>query len=199
MAKRDIIAEWYEEVLCDNNALCAAEKDSKQRGTWFFQMNFLGFKKTLMGSMPATQTVGGTFEILEFAPTFKELDIHEEGEDHQLVWRAASIYTKLDLIKNSEAMAFVKMRDAFSTQLAEMHQQRKAFDYFKFNLKKFSPNGGVLYKFDLQMKTVFILDIKRAGSAEKVLITYSGTNFGSQTPAVQESEEDELRRVMRGR
>lgn len=194
--KNDIILKWYEEELCLDNALCAAEMDAKQRGTWFFQMSFLGYKGTTLADKPATITIAGTFEVLQFAPTFKELGIHEEGEDHQLTWRAASIYTKLDLIKNSEAMAFTKMRDGFSTQLAEMRQQKRAFENFKFSLKKFSPNGGVMYKFDLALKSVFILDIQQAAAAEKILITYSNPKFSSETPAVQESEEDELRRVM---
>jgi hypothetical protein len=192
------MADWKEEFKkCNDNKLCISEVDAKARGTWFFQMNFLGFKKVMLGSQSGTETVGGTFEVLEFAPTFKELDIYNEDEESQLIWRAAEIYTSLDLIKTGEAMAFVKMRDDLSVQLAEARQEKRPFNQFKFSLKKFSRNGGVLYKFDLEMQSVFILDIKPASAAEKVLITYSKTQFGANVPA--ESEEDELRRVMRGR
>jgi hypothetical protein len=191
------MADWKEEFKkCNDNKLCISEVDAKARGTWFFQMNFLGFKKVMLGSQPGTETVGGTFEVLEFAPTFKELE-YDEDEEPQLNWRAAAIYTSLDLIKTGEAMAFVKMHDELSVQLADARREKRPFNQFKFSLKRFSRNGGVLYKFDLEMQSVFILDIKPAGAAEKVLITYSKTTFGANVPA--ESEEDELRRVMRGR
>jgi hypothetical protein len=38
VAKGDIMSRWYEDALGDDNALCAAEKDAKQRGTWFSQI-----------------------------------------------------------------------------------------------------------------------------------------------------------------
>jgi hypothetical protein len=188
----DIIARWYEEALCEDNPLCAAEMDAKRRGTWFFQM-------TIVQDGAAGKSVSGTFEVLEFAPTLKDLEIFEEDEDHQNQWRAASIFTKLDLIKKSEAMAFVKMRDAFSTNFALALQDKKAFSRFKLSLKKFSPNGGVLYKFDLSMQSVFVLEVRKAGVAERILITYRDPNLGSEIPRTEETELEQLRRVMRGR
>ena len=190
--KNDIIAQWYQDALCDDNALCSAERDARQRGTWFFQM-------TLIQDAAAGKSVSGTFEVLEFAPSLKDLLIFEEDEDHQNIWRAASIYNKLDLIKKSEAMAFVKMRDAFSTNFALALQDKKSFSRIKFSLKKFSPSGGVLYKFDLQMQSIFVLEIQKAGVAERILITYSDPNLGSEIPRVEETELEQLKRVMRGR
>ncbi len=196
----DIIARWYEEAVCENNALCFAEMDAKRRGTWFFQMTVRGLIGGEMGGRPTTVTVVGVFEVLEFAPTFKELALQyeedREGEDHQNLWRAAAIYTRLDLIRNSEAMAFTKMNDDFSTKLFELKQQRRSFT-INFNLRKFSPKGGVLYKFDLELQSVFILEMHKAGGGEKLLITYSNPKFSGQSPAPPpENEDDELRRVM---
>lgn len=190
------IGQAIDEAMCDNNAFCAAERDAKQRGTWFFEMYVAGSKDTEELNGKGTEVFWGTFEVLQFAPTFKELDTYEEGEDIQLNWRAASIFTKLDLIKSGETIAFVKMPDWYSNQLADIHQQRKSFKECRFSAKKFSPNGGVMYRFNLKMQSVFILDIKRDGVVEKVLLTYSGTDFKGK---IQETEEEELRRVMRGR
>ena len=198
--KNDVIGNWYEEALWENNALCSAEMDAKRRGTWFFQMTVRGFVNGEMGGYTTTETVGGTFEVMEFAPTFKELDLQfedeREGEDHQNQWRAAGIYRRIDRIRNSEAMAFTRMRDAFSTKLVELRQQRKSFT-IKFSLRKFSPKGGVNYQFNLELQSVFILDMQAMGGGEKILITYSNPKYSSQTPPANgDSEVDELRRVM---
>lgn len=188
------------DAVCDNSAMCGSERDARQRGTWLFQMTVRGLLSGTMGSYTTTETVVGVFEVLEFAPTFKELALQfeedREGEDHQNLWRAAGIYTRLDQIRNSEAMAFTKMRDAFSSKLVELKQQRKSFTV-KFNLRKFSPKGGVRYEFNLELQSVFILEIQNSGGGEKILITYSNPKYSSQTPpATGDSEVDELRRAM---
>jgi len=187
----DIIASRYKETLCEDNPLCAAEMDAKRRGTWFFQM-------TIIQNGANGKSFSGSFEVLEFAPTLKDLEF-EEDEAPQNQWRAASVYTKLDLIRKSEALAFYKMRDAFSANFALALQDKKAFSRFKMSLRKFSPNGGVLYKFDLSMQTVFVLEVRKTGVAEQILITYSDPNLGSEIPLTEETELEQLRRVMRGR
>jgi hypothetical protein len=67
-------------------------------------------------------------------------------------------------------MAFLKKPDEFSVRLADARREHRPFNHFKFNLRKFSPSGGVLYKFDLEMQSVFMLDIEPAGDFEKVCL-----------------------------
>lgn len=196
-AGEDFFKRWKERAICDANRLCSAERTAKERGRWFFQIDFLGFKREMSGGKPGTEAVSGAFEIYKFAPTFKELDVFDDEDDYQPRWKASAIYTTLDLIKTGEAMAFLKKPDEFSVPLADARREHRSFNHFKFNLRKFSPSGGVLYKFDLEMQGVFLLDIEPAGDFEKVLITYSNTTFGAELP--DESEESALRRVMRGR
>ena len=196
----DLIAKWIEEAACENNAMCSAEMDAKRRGTWFFQMSVRGFLSGETGGSRTTETVVGEFEVLEFASTFKELALQMEdendGEDHQNQWRAAGIYTRLDMIRNGESLAFTKMRDAFSAKLVELRQQRKPFTV-KFGLRKFSPKGGVNYQFNLELQSVFILDMQSMGGGEKILITFSNPKYSSVTPPANgDSEVDELRRKM---
>ena len=70
-----------------------AEQDARRRGTWFFQIDFVATKQVKLGSSIGEETIaGGAFEILQFAPTFKELDISEEVEDPQVEWEPSSIY-----------------------------------------------------------------------------------------------------------
>jgi len=189
-----IFGQWYQDALCDDNTFCTAERDAKQRGTWFFEMYVSGSEDVTELNGNGTTLFWGTFEILQFAQTFKRLDNFADEDDNiQLNQRAAAIYTTLNLIKKGETMAFVKMPDWYSSHLVTVQQQHKSLGECKFSAKKFSPNGGVMFRFDLKMESVFILDIQRDGVVEKILITFSNTRFRSKT---QESEQDELQRVM---
>jgi hypothetical protein len=175
--------DWKAEFnKCNDSKLCIAEVDAKARGTWFFQMDFIFFNKD-GGNIITTLAA---FEVLQFSPTFSELDLYEEDEVHQLKWSIPSIYTKLNRIKNGESMAFVKMRDSFSTEIANARQSHKSIGKLNFSLKKFTTKGGVMARFDLEMESVFILDIKQSGAAEKVLITFGKTNFAGTLPAEKE-------------
>ena len=162
----------------------AAEQDARQRGTWFFQINFVATKQVKLGSTTGEETIaGGSFEVLQFAPTFKELDIYEEDEDPQVEWEPSSIYNKLELIRRGETMAFVKMSDLQSVALAEARREHRSIKYFTFNLKKFSRRGGVIAKFDVPMQGVFILDMRQESPVDKVLITFSRTTMEGSMPS----------------
>ncbi len=120
---------------------------------------------------------------MQFAQTFKELENYEEGEDHQFDWQPPSIYNKLDLIRNGEVMAFVKLSDHQSVTLAELRRAHQPMQYFTFSLKKFSPRGGVLAEFVLTFGSVFILDIVQAGAAERYLVTFSDARLQGSMPS----------------
>jgi hypothetical protein len=165
-------------INCENNKICVAEGDAKRRGAWFFQISFLATKPVKLGSMQAQQTVAsGEFEVLQFAPTFEELDYYEEGEDHQVDWQGRSVYNKLNLIHSGETMAFVKLKDSFSVPLADALREHRPVTEIKFGLKKYSRRGGITHQFGFEMNGVFILDIKLAGAAEKYLVTFSKSRF----------------------
>ncbi len=168
------MADWKQEYKkCNDNRLCISEVDAKARGTWFFTIDVLTEGGTIKGS----------FEVFSFAPTLPELNSDEQIDVTEP--EPPELFGVLNRIHHSEAMAFTKMQDSFSGQLSAAFAKKggRDFDIFKFILKRFSRSGGVLYEFSLDMKTIFILDIKREGVAEKVLITYSKTQLGASLPA----------------
>lgn len=168
---------------CENNKLCVAEVDSRNRSTWFLLISFLTTKPVELGGKPAEQTVSGMFEVLQFAPTFQELDYYEGPEENQLNWEGSAIYNKLRLIHSGETIAFVKMSDLLSIKLADVRREHRPITEMKFGLSKYSRNGGVTHHFRFDMSGVFILDIKQSGAAEKYLLTFSKSNFSGSMPS----------------
>jgi hypothetical protein len=167
------MSNWTEQFKkCNDNRLCISEVDAKARGTWFFMIDVLTEGGTIKGS----------FEVFSFAPTLPELESDERIDTNEP--EPPELYGVLNRIHHSEAMAFVKMQDSFSGQLTSAFAKKgsKAFDKFRFTLRRFSRNGGLLYEFSLDMKSIFILDIKKAGAGEKVLITYGKTQLGASLP-----------------
>ncbi len=173
------MSNWSKEIKnCKDNKLCLSEVDAKVRGNWFFQMDVVnGLESNVRGL-----TTVGSFEVLAFAPTLSELNSDEQIDINES--EPAEIYVTLNRIHRSEAMAFLKLSDSFSTELANSFATKGGTDYdrFRFTLRRFSKSGGMTYEFKLEMKSIFILDIKKDGIAEKVLITYSKTQLGASVP-----------------
>lgn len=106
----------------------------------------------------------GSFEVFSFAPTLPELESDERIDTNEP--DPPEIYGVLNRIHHSEAMAFVKMQDSFSAQLTNAFATKGGRDFanFRFTLKRFSHNGGLLYQFNLDMKSIFIPGLKKTGA-----------------------------------
>src|SRR5262245_45792098 len=148
---------WKEEIKkCNNNKLCLSEVDAKARGNWFFQMDVINGQEASVAGL----TTVGSFEVFSFAPTLSELE-SDEGIDVNEP-EPPYVYITLNRIHNSEAMAFLKSKDSFSNHLANALATKggRDFDRFVFTLRRFSRNGGLRYEFKLDMKSIFVLEIK---------------------------------------
>jgi len=165
------MATAFDVWLCDDNKLCLAEVDARARGTWFFQMDIDRERSSVSGPLI------DSFVVYSFAPTLKELG--REGSI-DLNERASFLFTVLDRLFAGEAMSFTKPVDATSTVIAEARRSKQAFKRFGFTLKKFSGNGGTMYRFGLEMFSVSILDIQNVGAAENVLVTYRKAKIGAE-------------------
>lgn len=148
-----------ERTICSNNKMCRREMNARLTGNWHLQMD----------AVQKSTNAAFTFRLLAFASTMRELSSAKVAD---MSHRAGHIYTTLYIIKNIRKMAFETRLGLSAPKLISAMQGKKSFDYFVFNLKKFTPDGGPRFSFNLSMSDVLIGDVQKNISSDNVLITF---------------------------
>lgn len=131
--------------------------------------------------------------LLGFAPTLRELS---SGQRADMRNRAAHIYMTLYIVKNRGAMAFETRLGLSASKLIGTQKEKQKFDYFIFSLKKFSPDGGTRYSFNLSMTDVSIVDVQKNITSDNVLINFGRAELDLNYDSNDETAE--LDRAIRG-